>query len=277
MNKIKGAISFRTLALLAAAMLLCLIGLAGAMGTRAALVYESEQYEARIAQTHLGVALLEQTGDEASPVVVNVGTEGVAYIGDADASVKGNLLRTTSVEEEVTTGEGEDQKTETVTTEKAVFLGDDKQMIPGKAYSEKLFAQNASTDMGQYVRLTIRKYWADEEGNKLYNMDPSLIVLEEAGGNWVKSESESDDEKLVFYYAPVLGAGQTTTEAIKSIKLDSKITEMKDQLAESGAKYHMCLSADVDAVQTKHAADAAKSAWGVDVDALGLNWNGKEA
>ena len=39
------------------------------------------------------------------------------------------------------------------------------------------------------------------------------------------------------------------------------------------ASVRVALSAQVDSVQTSYAVDAAKSAWGVDVKALGLAWN----
>ena len=39
------------------------------------------------------------------------------------------------------------------------------------------------------------------------------------------------------------------------------------------ASVRVALSAQVDSVQTSYAVDAAKSAWGVDVKALGLGWN----
>lgn len=252
MDKIKGTISFRTLVLLFAAMLLCAIGLVGAVGaTQAQLVFESEQYEARIAQTHLGVALLEQSGTETEPVVVNIGKEGQAYM---EGSTDGRLLREDA--------EGA-----------SIVLGEDKQMIPGKTYAEQIFAQNASVDMGQYVRLTVYKYWTDNDGNKLYDMDPALIVLEEAGNGWVKSEAESTDERLVFYHAAQLAPQEVTGAAISSIKLDPEILNMKDQLkAMDISEFKVHLSADVDVVQTKHAPDAAKSAWGVDISELGLNW-----
>lgn len=267
MEKFKTNPSFRTLVVLAAAAAICLIGLAGAAGTQAALVYESNEYAARIAQTHLGVALVEQSGEGSEPVVVNVGDEGKSYLGSAAEGAEGNLLPTTTV---TATKDGE-----TTTAERAVLLGDDEQMIPGKAYTEKLFARNASSDMAQYVRLTVRKYWTDAEGNKLYDVDPALIVLGETGDGWVKSESESNDERLVFYYATQLGQGETTSAAIESIMLDPAVLtsdQLKAAASEQAPEYRITLQADVDAVQTKHAAEAAKSAWGIDITALGLNW-----
>ena len=62
--------------LLIGAVLLCAIGLTGAVGaTQAALSFESEQYQARMAQTHKGDALMEQTGSRDEAIVVNMGDE----------------------------------------------------------------------------------------------------------------------------------------------------------------------------------------------------------
>lgn len=249
--------------LLIGAVLLCAIGLTGAVGaTQAALSFESEQYQARMAQTHLGVALMEQSGASEEAIVVNVGDEGTRL--KFEGSKEGKLLQQMS-------GEGEDAT--------LVVLDGDKQMIPNKPYTEKIFAKNAS-NMSEYVRLTIRKYWVDGDGNKLYNADPALIELGVAkDSGWKLSEAESTDEMLVFYFAGALEAGATTPAVIDSIKLSSAVVEANDRLkalvGEDG-NTQICLAAEVDAVQTSHVADAVKSAWGVDLgtlkESIGLNW-----
>ncbi len=268
MNKTKASISSRTMILLIGAVLLCAIGLTGAVGaTQASLNYESEQYQARMGQTHLGVALLEQSGAEADATVVNVGDEGsrLGFEGSRD----GKLMQRT-------TGEGD--------ATRLTVLGVDKQMIPGKAYTEKIFAQNAS-DMDEYVRLTIRKYWADENGNKLYNIAPDflkLIVLETpTNSKWAWSEAESTPEMDVYYYKGVLPAREVSSNVIESIKLDPMIANVGDALKATNngnGNVQVCLSAEVDAVQTNHVADAVKSAWGVDLielNKLDLGWEDK--
>lgn len=263
MNETRSVISSRTMILLIGAVLLCAIGFTGAIGaTQAQLTYQSDDYQARIAQTHLGVALLEQSGDSNEAVVVNVGDEGDRLGFEGDRS--GRLLEQTDSDGNL------------------LILGNDKQMIPGKVYTEKISAQNAS-NMGEYVRITIRKHWADENGNKLYNVAPGLLDLIKLGipenSNWVKSDAESTDETLVFYYKGVLDAGAiSSTAVIDSIKLDPIIANVGDALkaANNGnPNVRVCLVAEVDAVQTNHVADAVKSAWGVDLNtlnALGLDW-----
>lgn len=262
MNKTHAIISSRTMILLIGAVLLCAIGLTGAVGaTQAALSFESEQYQARMAQTHLGVALMEQSGSSDEAVVVNMGDEAkrLGFEGSTD----GKLLQQVA-------GEGEDAA--------LLVLDGDKQMIPGKPYTEKIFAKNAS-DMGEYVRLTVRKYWADKDGKKNYNISPALIELgiaKESG--WLLSQAESTDEMLVFYYKSVLPAGNETSAVIDSIKLSPAVAEMNDLLKSMNnddANLQIVLSAEVDAIQTNHIADAVQSAWGVSLDsinALGAGW-----
>lgn len=144
------------------------------------------------------------------------------------------------------------------------------EMIPGKAYQEEISAQN-ETDMGEYVRITVRKYWETPDGAKDATVDPKLILLEpDDNSDWVLNPAESTDERLVFYYKHVLDPkAKANTPALSTITLDSDVLK---KLGE-GFEGRVALSAQVDSVQTSYAVDAAKSAWGVDVKALGLDWN----
>lgn len=99
----------------AAALVGCLVMMA-VTPARSALVYQSNEYEAEIQQTHIGVALTEN-GKEVS--------------GDND------LLK-----------------------DQVYLLGGDDTLKPGKTYPEALAVKNISSDMDEYVRLTVRKYWA---------------------------------------------------------------------------------------------------------------------
>ena len=156
------------------------------------------------------------------------------------------------------------------------LLGDDDAIVLGKQYDEALSVKNASEDMDEYVRLTVRKFWANDAGQKDVALDPAYIQLgfdENNAGDWVYSPDESTDERLVFYYKHVLPAGEhAATPAVESIKVSKDLTNAKD----AETLYADCwlgLSAQVDSVQTNNAPEAAKSAWGVDVEKLGLNWN----
>lgn len=149
------------------------------------------------------------------------------------------------------------------------LLAGDNQMIPGKEYAEALSVQNG-TDMGEYVRLTVRKYWETADGAKTPALSPALIELISDSDDWIMNEDECTDERLVFYYKHMLepNAG-AASPAVSAIALDPAVM---DALGED-ASVRVALSAQVDSVQTSYAVAAAKSAWGVDVQALGLTWN----
>lgn len=149
------------------------------------------------------------------------------------------------------------------------MLAGDSQMIPGKQYAEELSVRN-DTDMGEYVRLTVRKYWESPDGAKLPAIDPALIELVSDSGDWVMNEDECTSERLVFYYRHLLEPGaNAASPAVSFILLDP--TALQELDADTSAC--VALFAQVDSVQTSYAVDAAKSAWGVDVKALGLEWN----
>lgn len=152
----------------------------------------------------------------------------------------------------------------------ANLLDGDAQMIPGKEYAEALSVENG-TDMGEYVRLTVRAYWESAGGDKTPTIDPALIeVIPSDNGYWIENPDERTSERRVFYYKNVLDPNASAAgPATSAIKLDPSVI---DELS-NGSSARVALSAQVDSVQTSYAVAAAKSAWGVDVTALGLDWN----
>lgn len=152
-------------------------------------------------------------------------------------------------------------------------LGSDRQMIPGKEYPETISVIN-ETDAPEYVRVTIRRYWADDRGVPNAQLDPRLIDLRYDLDNWVINLEECTKERLVFYYKHVLEPNQTAkSPLIYSVKLNNAIFDDDDDFLKEYEGQRMHLSAQVDSIQTNFAEDAARSAWGVDTVALGLEWN----
>ena len=102
-----------------------------------------------------------------------------------------------------------------------------------------------------------------------------LGFKEESG--WVEDRNASTDERMVFYYTKVLGAGKTSNALTDTLMIDSAVLERVEKHVTStdagtvisldydfdGVRF--VLEAEVDAVQTHNAQDAIKSAWGVDV------------
>ncbi len=242
MEKSKRAISARTLILLFAAVVLCALGLAGAVNvTQAQLTAYSEEHRADIEQTHLGVALTERTG--------------------------ANELQEVNVGEAA----GGDGQSASLLADEAALLAGDPQMIPGKMYDERISVRNAS-NMDEYVRVNIYKYWTDEKAKRV-DLDPALIELAINDSGWVKSDDESTDERLVYYLPEVLEAGADGPELVTQVGLNADVAkdDFKAAVKTLGLDgVQMNLEARVDSIQTHNAAKAAKSAWGVDIATLGI-------
>lgn len=233
----------RTTLLLFGASALLLLG--SAVGSsRAALTYYSEDYQAEIATTEIGVTLLENGAP--------AGTQG-----ENGGQLLANLT--------------DDKKGEKIQ--------------PGKPYTEELSVQN-SGGIDEYVRLIVYRYWwEDDEGNpgnggkKRTDLSPELIKLQlKEGSGWVEDKTASTDERMIFYYTNILPAGEPSAALTDKLMIDSSVLEMVEKNVASTSDgevitldydfdgVRFVLEAEVDAVQTHNAADAIKSAWGVDVN-----------
>lgn len=239
------------LIVLAAALVGCVVMMA-VTPARSALTYFSGEYVAEIQQTHIGVALTEGTGDQDDALV----PDGGALIANTEALLKRPVADDPN--------------------------NVDSAIIPGEVYSERLSVQNRSSDMDEYVRLTVRKYWATgDEGDgqaadtrvKTDKLNPALIQLQftdESAQHWVRADAECTPEREVFYYKTVLPAGEAAEyPAITGISIDTTIKDVREDYSHCW----LALEAQVDSVQVNNAPAAAKSAWGVDVSALGLDWS----
>ena len=144
----------------------------------------------------------------------------------------------------------------------------------GKEYGEYIAVQN-SGNIDEYVRVTVYKYWKDENGKKMdYNkaFTPDLIELTyNTGGGWTEDTAARTAERQVFYYSGVLPAngGQSaplTTAICISDGADGAVVYSNGGSIASRYKGKtFVVEAVADAVQEHHAndADGAKvSAWG---------------
>ena len=144
----------------------------------------------------------------------------------------------------------------------------------GKEYGEYIAVQNTG-DIDEYVRVTIYKYWKDENGKKMdYNkaFSPDLIELTfNTGGGWTEDAAARTDERQVFYYSGVLPAngGQsaplTTAICISDKAGGAVVYSSGGSIASRYKGKTFVVEAVADAVQDHHAndADGAKvSAWG---------------
>ncbi len=212
-------------------------------GTWAALTYFSETYSSQVQMFDIGVTLVEN-GEDVSWRNYNA--------KDADGTwneVTGKLLSN--------------------------MLAEGEELALGKPYREELSVRNSGT-INQYVRVSVYKYWVDENGQKLQNMDPSLIDLHyiNQGGAWLLDEGASTDERTVLYYSQLLNAGDSTPLFSDTLTIDGSIaTFCKQEPGEDGTVVttytyngkQFCLEAKVDAVQENNAEAAILSAWGRNV------------
>ena len=225
----------------------------GIGGTRAALALFSEQYNAEIQTSYIGVSLIEN-----DTVVARRD-----YIPDAD-------------------GYQWDESGSHLLCED--LLGDDAVLKIGKNYKEELKVANSGA-INEYVRVIVWKYWAevDEDGeivSKRQDLDSDLIDLHflTDGSGWILSESDADafsKECTVLYYTEILEPGDETILFADTLRIDDQVavivseTKSKD---ETGATVitmvyeydgkQFVIEAEADAVQTHNAEDAILSAWG---------------
>lgn len=211
-------------------------------GARAALTYYSETYTSRVQMYDIGVTLLENDKE-------------ISWRNYDSRKDNGSWLE-----------------------EKGVLL---ENMVPegekfriGVWYPEELKVMNSGT-INQYVRVSLYKYWLDENGEKVQTLTPDLIDLElQTDNGWMIDEESSTDERTILYYNRVLETGETSPAFAGRLKIDQSVTAKVTQTTEktaNGSKIittydydgvQFCIEATVDAVQEHNVEDAVWSAWG---------------
>lgn len=139
----------------------------------------------------------------------------------------------------------------------------DKKLKLGYAYPEQIAVQNIGS-IPQFVRVTITKYWTDEQGKRV-DLKPEYIELEGLGAGWMKDPDASTPEREVYYYSSVLAPNVSTTNLTETIRIHPDVMKHKSDTAYDYDDLKFHLEAKVDTVQNRHAEEAIKSAWGVSV------------
>lgn len=168
------------------------------------------------------------------------------------------------------------------TTGKLIQYMDGK-VKPGYVWDEAIAARNNS-DVKEYVRLTIRKYWLDDKGKKATDLDPSLIKLyygdkkeDYNKSAWQINNDETSTESKTYYLTKVLDGGKDSPPVVDKLVVSDKIMapeNIKKEESKDGDKttitytykydgYRICLEADVQSVQTHNPDDAIPGIWGV--------------
>lgn len=154
-----------------------------------------------------------------------------------------------------------------------------------KKYPEELTLKNTGT-IDEFVRVEIYRYWLDKDGKKTNLLTPEMIELElNTEGGWIEDPDADSKtkERTILYYSSLLNAGETSAPFTKSVAISNELATEVSQKVEGNTiittyKYdgvQFCVEIKADAVQDHNAADAIKSAWGIDAsisgDTLSLN------
>lgn len=245
-------------AMLAASGLLLLSGSIG--GARAALTYYSDTYRSTMSTQNIGVTLLEK--GEAD--------EDWRPVSYRNYDKDGNWDQSAEDDKELLTG----------------LLAEDEKLKIGKIYSEEMKVANSGT-IGEYVRVTVYRYWTDENGEKIQfvegqPLDPGMIELDLNEEDWIEDTDAGTAERTVLYYRRPLSApgGESENSAtetspfMRTITVNRKVmkivteekdneenpTEIKSAYVYDGKQFQ--IEVEVDAVQDHNAEDAILSAWG---------------
>lgn len=166
----------------------------------------------------------------------------------------------------------------------------DKEFAVGYRYDENLAVKNVGEEP-EYVRVSVNRYWVDEDGNKATDLLPKLIELGWSDNGWVTatgtalSKADMNKEQTVFYSKNPLAVGDSLTFAttlrinpdiLGAAKVDKVEQEQRGDVYYVTTYYDydnhkFAIDVEVASVQTHNAADAIKSAWGVDMHKLGIN------
>lgn len=211
--------------------------------TRAALTYYSENYAMEVTVSSIGVTLQE---NGASVSYRN-------YIQDDWSDSGSGELLTNLVPEGET-------------------------LMPGRRYGEALSVANSGA-IDTYVRVILYRSWQDSRGQKLTDLSPELIEFDFTESGWIVDEEASTPERTVLYYTKILPSQESTPALCDGVGISNHIYREVEEVSveetpegkvfRTRYRYDGCwmnVKAEVDAVQTHSAAEAIKSAWGVDVD-----------
>ena len=244
----KGAGSRNVTYLLLVLAVILLLG--SAVGsTRAAINYQSENYEAEIVVSQIGVSLQEN-----GKTVIRRDYDQDDWNQESNAennAKKGVLLQD--------------------------MIPDGKKLILNKDYTEELAVHNSGS-IDEYVRVRIYRYWMDQDGKKETSLSPELIRLNLINTDqWVERKNASK-ECIELYYKGILPSGSTTELFADKIRIDGALAEDVEIKEDKGIittvyRYdgvRFFVDVEVDAVQTHNAQDAIKSEWGVDAAELGI-------
>lgn len=167
--------------------------------------------------------------------------------------------------------------------EKTLLGGTKESFEPGYTYEEKVAVANKvdgdAEGIPEYVRVVVRKYWVDADGEKRTDLDPGLIRLSYGSKayndkDWLMNPAESTAEQTVYYLRAPLAAEAQSAELFDGIGLDPAVADeytIKEKAGTDGkvitAVYdydseNFAVAVEAQSVQAEHGESAVPSAWG---------------
>lgn len=135
---------------------------------------------------------------------------------------------------------------------------------PGDEIQRPLYVENVK-DSSSYIRVTLTKFWQDENGKKLPEKDAKEIIVNVFDDeNWIidnKSDQENGEVIYLYYRLPI-ASQEETTNFLDSIQ----ISETGKTLDNSYAGLSAVVDVEVDAIQQYAAQEAILAEWGLDVE-----------
>lgn len=132
--------------------------------------------------------------------------------------------------------------------------------MPGDTYEYPLQAYNDG-DFDSYIRITLTKYWENENGEKSFDADASKIQLNLNRDEWIVDDSDINNEVVYCYYKKPVSAKTATSQVVDSISIGNLTN--KDREVYSALQLEV--DVEVDAIQKVAAQDAMLAEWGLDV------------
>lgn len=172
-------------------------------------------------------------------------------------------------------------------------LTDGERFAFGKKYDEDLAAVNEGSQP-EYVRITINKYWLEPNGSiwtKDTSLDPAYIEPGWVTDGWVLADgseptkANTSGEQVVLYSVNPIDPGASLS-FMKTLRISPDVLgeaepEYIETATDNGVYYvttkykyedrEFGIDVEVASVQTHNAADAIKSAWGIDAAKAGIN------
>lgn len=135
-------------------------------------------------------------------------------------------------------------------------------VMPGAVVNYPVYAKNTA-DYELYMRITIRKFWEDQDGNKKTDLDAKYIkLIIDRPKDWIIDDSDSENgEELTLYFRRPIKADENTGDILKKIEIENISSSEQNEYAGLRARVFL----DADAVQKTAAQEAILSEWGLDV------------